>query len=163
MISGDSVFTLWFVTMICLFYLLFPVLIYNYSVKRVIVVSAVLFVLLLLGHNFFEIFDKRLFVYLPLFTFGLLVAKQDAIHALLKKKVLLASLILAGGGSDVFGLSGKQSELVNSAFLYDQQFACVVMVWEAMRHFGASKLVWNACLRFVYYVSVAPHNLPCIA
>ena len=47
MISGDSVFTLWFVTMICLFYLLFPVLIYNYSVKRVIVVSAVLFVLLL--------------------------------------------------------------------------------------------------------------------
>jgi len=97
MISGDSVFTLWFVTMICLFYLLFPVLIYNYSVKRVIVVSAVLFVLLLLGHNFFEIFDKRLFIYLPLFTFGLLVAKQDAIHALLKKKVLLASLILAGG------------------------------------------------------------------
>lgn len=89
--------TLWFVLMIVVFYLLVPLVHFLMdSVKPILVWLGFLLACVVFG-AFFEIFDKRLLLYMPIFIFGMMLGRQRAtkppspISGLLAAGVFLAS------------------------------------------------------------------------
>lgn len=74
---GRSIPTLWFISMICCYYLLFPVIVLGYSLKRTFLISGLAVAALWLLHTATGLIDMRLIVYLPSFVFGVITCRQN--------------------------------------------------------------------------------------
>ncbi|CCK81820.1 acyltransferase family protein [Desulfobacula toluolica] len=90
-----SVFTLWFVTMICIFYLFYPLFVYKYSLLKSSAVLLVLSVIICILRKIFGLFDIRLLVYLPVFFMGIIFAKHNVKEKYFNnKKIIMGSVML---------------------------------------------------------------------
>jgi len=81
--------TLWFISMILVHYLMIAIILYNYSIKRTIVVCALFIVVSIFMHKYFNIIDTRLISYFPSFILGLVSAKHSAISKYIRNKILM--------------------------------------------------------------------------
>lgn len=87
--------TLWFVTMIILYYVMLAVLLHTYSIKRTLLISFAFFLCCILLHAVFGLIDIRLIYYFMPFIMGIISAKHRSIFIFLKNKaVAFASLSL---------------------------------------------------------------------
>lgn len=91
MLIGKSIPTLWFISLICFYYLLFPFMMLNYSLKRTLLMIATAIPAMLLLHITTGLIDIRLIVYLPSFVFGVIAGK----HNLLDKFQHFNTIVLA--------------------------------------------------------------------
>lgn len=90
--------TLWFITMLFLFYAATPILsfaVFNFKIQKIISLYSSLSMLLAVYFYFFELLDFRFLEYLPSYIFGLLVANRGFDYFNNKK---LFSLLLIGTG-----------------------------------------------------------------
>jgi len=74
---GEYILTLWFISMIIVFYLVFALLNYNYNLKKFLSISIFIFLLLLIERIIFKKFDSVLILYFPSFIFGILAARYS--------------------------------------------------------------------------------------
>ncbi len=91
MVSGSSVRTLWFVSMIFVFYLLYPVIMYRYSIIKSFAILAAITATIMLGRLWYDLFDYRMIVYLPLFLMGIAAHKNQLIKRFKEVYVLMLS------------------------------------------------------------------------
>lgn len=68
----NSVMTLWFVSIIFIFYFIYPVIIYQYNFFKTLIISVLFFVIVVFFKKLFGLFDKRLLIYFPFFLFGII-------------------------------------------------------------------------------------------
>ena len=103
-IIGNSVETLWFVSMICLFYFLFPLIVYYSSIKKVILRSLIIFFLfnLLILFSFGNMTDHfikinyRLIIFWPTFIFGVIIGTSERFSKMIERSnVILIGLLLS--------------------------------------------------------------------
>lgn len=96
--------TLWFVTMIFLFYIMLPVIVYRYSVFRVLVFSAAFLASTLILNSAGGLMDIRLVYYFPIFILGILCARSETLFQQLKSGLPVAiSLIILAGATYLSG------------------------------------------------------------
>lgn len=99
---GDA--TLWFVSAIVMFYLIFPVLIYSadrirkQSVLSILVVAAVIFILLASVKVVFDTIDKQLFLYYWFFVLGIVIKVKWHDISKVGKPTLAAGMLLSVAG-----------------------------------------------------------------
>lgn len=95
-----SIQSMWFVGVIVLFYLLYPVITYlSKNLLETIIVSSIIFILLVIMHFFLGLIAIEGLVYFPLFISGILIHKlayspEKFIDKQLLKKILFSNLIL---------------------------------------------------------------------
>jgi peptidoglycan/LPS O-acetylase OafA/YrhL len=99
MITGETLRTLWFVSVIIHFYLMTPFFLNRFSPARTVAYSSGFFVLLLVINYRTGYIDLRFAQYLPAFVMGILVARVSVMEEFLKNRVMLIlSLALLVGG-----------------------------------------------------------------
>jgi len=79
----NSVLTLWFVSVLCVFYLLYPLIAYRYNLTTTVIIGFWIWIIVILLHAKFGLFDERLARYLPLFLMGIVFAKhrlEETVH-----------------------------------------------------------------------------------
>lgn len=87
--------TLWFVTMIVLYYVMLAVLLHTYSIKRTLIISSAFFFCCILLHAVFDLIEIRFIYYFFSFAAGIISAKHASIFNLIKsKRAALASLLI---------------------------------------------------------------------
>jgi peptidoglycan/LPS O-acetylase OafA/YrhL len=89
--------TLWFITMLMLFYILSPFLIVACQKLKMIkiIISYLIIAFILLSYFYFtQLLDVRILMYLPAFVFGLLVANKKI--SFVENKVYLLSALVLG-------------------------------------------------------------------
>lgn len=86
MILNQRFLTLWFVTMICLFYLILPFYLINYKLYRAIILTLAVYSALFIIHRLFGLIDLRLAQYLIPFAFGIICARSPKFLTRLYKK-----------------------------------------------------------------------------
>ncbi len=79
MVNGEPLLTLWFVTLIMLFYLITPLLLWHYRRTRFALIALLLSAALLAAHLQLGWFDKRLAIYLPCYLLGLACGREPAL------------------------------------------------------------------------------------
>jgi peptidoglycan/LPS O-acetylase OafA/YrhL len=86
--------TLWFISIIFIYYLLLSFILYNFSKQKTIFVSFA-FLLICIGlHNSFGLIDIRLIYYFPSFITGIICAKYNKVFNYIKSKtVFICSLL----------------------------------------------------------------------
>ena len=75
-----SVLTLWFVSILCVFYIIYPIIIYKYSVLKTVIISISLYSVFILLKEIFGLLDERLLLYFPLFLLGIVSSKHNLIE-----------------------------------------------------------------------------------
>lgn len=94
-VTRDSLLTLWFVSIACSFYLMYPLIMYKYSFIKLLFLTTVLFIagltLYLLSNN--KYLDIRFVLYLPIFSAGIFLSKHQLL--IFKKNVFLLLSITA--------------------------------------------------------------------
>ena len=96
--------TLWFVTMIFIFYLMLPLIVYQFSVVRVLFISTFFMATCLLLNKTAGLMDIRLTYYFPLFILGIFCAYSDVLFQQLKGKfAVIISVIVLAGATYLFG------------------------------------------------------------
>jgi len=87
--------TLWYVSIICVYYLLFPLLSYQYRWYRIFVVFTLFMFISVLLNKYIGIIDIRLILYFPLFVSGIFLSKfHDPINVLTNKVLVIVSAII---------------------------------------------------------------------
>ncbi|MBU0482761.1 MAG: acyltransferase family protein [Proteobacteria bacterium] len=76
--------TLWFVTMIFLFYMLLPLIVYRFSVVRILVITSIFLLVCIILNITLDLMDIRLAYYFPLFILGVFCARSETVFQLLK-------------------------------------------------------------------------------
>jgi peptidoglycan/LPS O-acetylase OafA/YrhL len=110
MLIGKSVPTLWFVSMICCYYLFFPAIARNYRFSKTLFLTAAIFLILAGVHFLSGLIDIRLITYLPLFSFGVLASQGNWVErGFQRQSVLLWSLAAFGALSFAFILTDEHS------------------------------------------------------
>lgn len=89
MILNQGLLTLWFITMLTMFYLIAPIYLKSYGVMKTIFVTVSLYLLLVLFHMKTGRIDLRFPQYLPLFAAGILAARSESIMRVLEKRVVV--------------------------------------------------------------------------
>ncbi|OGQ98708.1 MAG: hypothetical protein A2505_01970 [Deltaproteobacteria bacterium RIFOXYD12_FULL_55_16] len=92
---GKSIPTLWFISMICFYYLLFPVIMLGYSLKRTFLISGLAISALLALHTTTGFIDLRLIIYLPSFVFGVIAGRHDFMEKFRHFNTLVFSMLSA--------------------------------------------------------------------
>ncbi len=114
-VTGKSVFTLWFISVICFFYLLFPALNYKYNIYRIILFTFLIFLSLTFLNIQFSIIERRIVLYLPIFVYGIITARSQTFYNLTQNnKMLLFSLITSCCFAYMFTIS--QTKLARYSF-----------------------------------------------
>jgi peptidoglycan/LPS O-acetylase OafA/YrhL len=85
MLWGAPVMTLWFVALICFYYLLFPLIVFRAPVRGIVVRASLICAALTGIHLFCGVPDVRLVVYGPVFFLGVVAARAGRLSALMKK------------------------------------------------------------------------------
>jgi len=83
MFWGKSIHTLWFVSMICFYYLLFPIFVYKYNLLKTVFITIAICATLLGLNLCYDLIDLRLAFYLPFFVFGVIYSNNKRISSLL--------------------------------------------------------------------------------
>jgi peptidoglycan/LPS O-acetylase OafA/YrhL len=91
---NKSGMTLWFVTIICIFYLFYPILVYRYSLLKTTAVFLVFCLIVVPLNRMFGLFDIRLPIYFPLFLLGVESHKHDLIEKYLHISQVLSLLLI---------------------------------------------------------------------
>lgn len=91
---GKSGLTIWFVSMICLYYCMFPLFVYRYSNIKAIAIATLVFLCLSIMINLYDTVDKRLLLFLPLFLFGIISYRNNLLDKMLKKTFMIGSLLV---------------------------------------------------------------------
>lgn len=89
MLIPEPLMTLWFITLICLFYAIAPLYLYYYSTKKAILLTGILWIVLVIIHHTTGHIDLRLPRYLVPFAFGLIVARSAVLERTIKSKYFL--------------------------------------------------------------------------
>lgn len=76
-VLNSSTITLWFVSMLCVFYLLFPLLNRDDSLRRTLIVSAAFCCIAVLLKLAWQLIDIRVVIFFPLFVLGILASRYD--------------------------------------------------------------------------------------
>ncbi|MGA1863756.1 MAG: acyltransferase family protein [bacterium] len=84
---NKSVLTLWFISLICFYYFLFPIFVYKYNKLKIVLLSLFICLGLFIINLISGLIDIRLIIYLPLFIFGIITAKNNEVLDILKKKI----------------------------------------------------------------------------
>jgi peptidoglycan/LPS O-acetylase OafA/YrhL len=151
MFHPPAPFTLWFVTMIMVFYLIAPFLIcladnkLKFSILTLAIMAA-----FLIFHLFINSIDTRLLVYFPSFAFGIIFQQQKAIQQFLyqKKTILVATLIL------FFFLSLlRQETSLSRSFLLIPLSLNGALVFFTYANFYESKIGFRSIISFLSYAS----------
>ena len=69
--------TLWFVSVICVYYLLFPLLVWKYKASKMLLIFSSIMFVLIAFHNQFNLIDYRLIIFFPAFVGGVYFSKLD--------------------------------------------------------------------------------------
>lgn len=102
--------TLWFVSMIFVYYSLLPVFLYKYSVKRTLFISFVFLAGCAVLHEGLNLADIRLAYYFPPFLLGIICAKHSMVYAYLRNKMLvIVCLFLLSIGACLHKFSQSQA------------------------------------------------------
>jgi len=84
-----SVQTLWFVSVICVYYFLYPLIVYKYSISKIILVLLIFYIFSLVIKMKYGFLDARLLIYFPLFIFGIVSSKHNLIEKYFKGRTFL--------------------------------------------------------------------------
>jgi peptidoglycan/LPS O-acetylase OafA/YrhL len=76
--------TLWFVSMICIFYMLYILIGFNYSFTKTIVETVGVLCLCVLISTRWDYIDERMIIYLPLFVFGIITRKHNLFNSFME-------------------------------------------------------------------------------
>ena len=107
-VLDQSVMTLWFVAIICVYYLIFPLLVYRYSIVKTIMALVIFIAVVAAFRIKFDLFDTRLLIHLPLFVAGIIVCKHESLQRLLQNRTFII---------------GCTSLFIIASFFYSQGFA----------------------------------------
>jgi len=88
---GKSIPTLWFVSMICFYYLLFPIIVMGYALKRTLLIIGIIISTMVLVHAKTGLIDMRLIIYMPSFVFGVIVGKHNFLEKFHKFNTIVLS------------------------------------------------------------------------
>jgi len=115
--------TLWFIPMIFCYYLLIPVLLYNYSTRRTILIGSFLFFIIALLHRYFMLVDIRVMYYLLPFILGVCCGKDSLLYKFIKNKKVIAISIIS------VALAAYASQHYIKFFYIDKisTFVCILM------------------------------------
>ena len=133
---NNSVLTLWFVSLICVFYILFPIIIYKYSVLKTLATFVVVLLVSLYLRKEFGLLDKRLILFFPLFLFGVVSSKNELIERYLHNKLMLACSVSLFAASSFFYVEFPKFKFVDLIFL----MMTAIPFWLLIGKFFASKL-----------------------
>jgi len=101
-VFDKSVLTLWFVSILCVFYIIYPLVVYRYSAMKTAMIAVSLCGLFVLLKDRFGLLDERLLRYFPLFLLGIVFEKHRLIERYIYNRafvggsalVLIASISL---------------------------------------------------------------------
>ena len=87
---SPPIWTLWFIGIIVIYYLIFILLSYLGSIKRIIPASLVILAVFLILHFNFNLIEYRFFVYYPPFIFGIIIAEvyKSSYFSTIKEKLM---------------------------------------------------------------------------
>lgn len=89
-VLNKSAITVWFVSIICIFYLIYPLIIYKYSILKILFLSIIFYSIILSLNVHSKIFDLRLLLYFPLFIFGIITFKNKINDRFFNNKIFLS-------------------------------------------------------------------------
>ncbi|GFK93905.1 hypothetical protein NNJEOMEG_01743 [Fundidesulfovibrio magnetotacticus] len=96
-ITNDQPITLWFITCIIAYYLIFPVIIYRYSFAHCTISAAfAIIILVTISKLNSALVDKRAIVYLIPFTFGIISNRSAMVRKYTAKYSVVVPLFVAG-------------------------------------------------------------------
>jgi peptidoglycan/LPS O-acetylase OafA/YrhL len=94
-ILAKSVLTLWFVAMICIFYLFYPIIAYKYSITKTSILFIVVYSICISMKIMYGLIDIKMLIYFPLFVLGILSYKHQLLDKYVHKtNIVLISVIL---------------------------------------------------------------------
>lgn len=100
---NKPIFTLWFISIILFYYLLFPFFIYKYNICKSIALTLFICSSLIFIHLNLNLIDKRLPIYLPVFVFGIVTAKNEVLLNFIKDvRFIFISLTICFAASKFF-------------------------------------------------------------
>lgn len=126
--------TLWFITMIMLFYVIAPVLIsYTEQLIAYLIWCGIIIISLISIHVFIQPIDLRILMYFPAFAAGIIIARNQLLHYMLNKYRWLLALLLmpafwlftTGKDNTLYGIAALIPSIVvgSLAFLvYAEQY-----------------------------------------
>jgi peptidoglycan/LPS O-acetylase OafA/YrhL len=94
MFAGQKLKTLWFVTMIVIFYAITPLYLKTYKPKRIILYTFVTYFGLIMLHLATNMIDLRLPRYLPVFAAGIIIARSANTQKILHNKYIVVISVL---------------------------------------------------------------------
>ncbi|RCJ32031.1 hypothetical protein A6770_19505 [Nostoc minutum NIES-26] len=130
MILDVRLLTLWYVTMILLFYLFVPFLLYKYNAKKIIVFSTIGFLILTLLYWKTSLISPRLLYYSPIFVFGLIVSRAKKLQEMLANyKILTISLFILAIVFSLFHIRASLHWSINVLVIAFGIFASLPAIW----------------------------------
>jgi peptidoglycan/LPS O-acetylase OafA/YrhL len=115
---NNDVITLWFVSIICIFYISYPIIAYRYSALKTVIIFILFCIFIVLINRIFGLFDKRLLKYYPIFILGIVSLKHDLIERFFYNRIIVIWSIL------VFSIS---SYLYFRPLILNQMFSILIM------------------------------------
>jgi len=94
MILSISCATLWFVSMTCLFYIVFPFLVSRFNLSTFFLRSLAVVVVIIVLRTCFNIVDTRLMLYFPVFLFGVITERKQLLHYICRRNVVILCTLL---------------------------------------------------------------------
>ena len=88
------VITLWFVSIICVFYIIYPIIVYKYSVPKTVIISISLCSVFILLKEQFGLLDENLILFFPLFILGIVSSKHKLIDRFIPNKNFVICSVL---------------------------------------------------------------------
>ena len=115
---NSSVITLWFVSMLCVFYLLYPLLIRFRSPAATLLTTAGLCAIGLVANIAFDLVDFRAIIFLPLFTAGILASRHRLLFTAFRSTPFcIASSLLCLVASIFYFVTPRASSLFMLLFM----------------------------------------------
>ncbi len=111
MLWGTPVATLWFVELICLYYLLLPLIAFRAGLQGLLLRGSLIGAVLLGIHVCWGVLEVRLALYWPVFFLGVVAAREVRLSALMQKKWFLVLSVLLCGVSSLLCLRWAGTEL----------------------------------------------------
>lgn len=89
MIIREPLLTLWFISMMFIFYAVVPIFLHNYSTIKALLLLVLLWGGLMIVHHFTDLIDLSLPLYIVPFVFGMIVARDTILKKVLENNQLL--------------------------------------------------------------------------
>lgn len=108
--------TYWFVTMIFIFYLMLPLLLYRFSQTRAIIISLAFLAFCLVMNRSLGLMDIRLAYYFPVFAWGVFCSKNAGLFHLTKNNIFAVfSMVMLGVATSL--VDPKQGEAYRHLYI----------------------------------------------